>query len=245
MTEPAAHGTVQPFETISAVLRRAVATRVRRWLLAVTLALGVVAAVGIGTGVPPASRTFAAYADPVQSLMSVFVPFFGVLLARDLRDRGGTVRVSPSFAGGLLLGGAAGALGGLFCALAVALMPSTAPDPWRHVGTVAVGGVLIQMVAFLVGMGCGLLLSPPIVACLATIVAPLGLWLLLGSVDVLRPAQAWLTPYSSVRTVLSGQLTVLAWIKWAVVVLIWGAGLNAAGVARLRRTAGGPAPTAR
>ncbi|HLL66928.1 MAG TPA: hypothetical protein VK453_14500 [Micromonosporaceae bacterium] len=246
MTGPTAHNvTDQPYERIPAVLRRAIATRGRRWLLAVTLAVGVVAAMGIGTGLPPASRTFAAYADPVQSAMSVFVPFFGVLLARDLRGRGGTVRLTPSFAGGMLLGAIIGAWGGLLSALAVALMPSTAPDPWRHVGTVAVGGVLIQMIAFLVGMGFGLLLSPPLVACLATIVVPLGLWLLLGSVDVLRAAQAWLTPYPSVRTVLTGQMTALAWIKWAVVVLIWDGGLNAAGVARLRRTtAGHPPPTA-
>ncbi|HEX8631899.1 MAG TPA: hypothetical protein VF755_27380 [Catenuloplanes sp.] len=245
MARSTAHSsTVRPTETISGVLRRAIGTRARRWLLAAALAFGVVAAMGIATGLPPASRTFAAYADPVQSVLSVFVPFFGVLLATDLRDRGGTVRLTPSFAGGLLLGAATGVLGGLLAALSVALMPSTAVDPWRHVGTVAVGGVLVQMIAFLVGMGCGLLLSPQLVACLATIVAPLGLWLLLGGVDILRPAQAWLTPYPSVRTVLSGQMTALAWIRWAVVVLIWDAGLNAAGVARLRRTAGRPAPTA-
>ncbi|NRQ32904.1 hypothetical protein HII36_13785 [Nonomuraea sp. NN258] len=47
-------------------------------------------------------------------------------------------------------------------------------------------------------------LRPPVVTSLATIVLPLGLWPVLHGVEILRPAQAWLTPYFSVRNLLSG-----------------------------------------
>jgi hypothetical protein len=97
-----------------------------------------------------------------------------------------------------------------------------------------VGGVLVQVVAQLVGTGLGLLLRPVVVAFVATIVLPLGLWYVLGAVDALQPAQAWLTPYSSVRNLLSGRMSTAAWAHWLVVVLIWAVGLNAAGAARLR-----------
>jgi hypothetical protein len=66
-------------------------------------------------------------------------------------------------------------------------------------------------------------------------VLPLGLWFVLGSVTVLRPAQAWLTPYPSVQNLLSGAMSALAWAQWLVVVLLWGVALNAAGAARLKR----------
>jgi hypothetical protein len=80
-----------------------------------------------------------------------------------------------------------------------------------------------------------LLVRSPVVAFLASIVLPLGLWLVLGSVDVLRPAQAWLTPYATVRNLLSGRMSAVTWAQWLVVVLIWGVSLNAIGAARLKR----------
>ena len=71
--------------------------------------------------------------------------------------------------------------------------------------TVALGGVLVQVLAHSVGTGSGLLLRPVVVACLATIVVPLGLWAVLGGIDVLQPAQAF-TPYATVRNLLSGRI---------------------------------------
>ncbi|WP_143194133.1 hypothetical protein [Micromonospora sp. CB01531] len=88
--------------------------------------------------------------------------------------------------------------------------------------------------AQLVGTGLGLLMRHPAIAFVASIVLPLGLWLLLGAIDVLRPAQA-LTPYSSVRHLLSGQMNALSWVQWLAVLLIWGVSLNALGAAQLRK----------
>ncbi|GAA1737580.1 hypothetical protein GCM10009681_05300 [Luedemannella helvata] len=80
-----------------------------------------------------------------------------------------------------------------------------------------------------------MLLRPAFLACLATVVLPLGLWFVLGSVDILRPAQGWLAPYATVRNLLSGQMDALAWAQWSVVVLLWGVTLNTVGAFQLRR----------
>jgi hypothetical protein len=103
-----------------------------------------------------------------------------------------------------------------------------------------VGSVLVQVVAQLVGTGLGLLLRSSVIAFLASIVLPLGLWFVLGGVDVLRPAQAF-TPYATVQNLLSGEMSAVKWAQWLIVLLIWGVGLNAAGAAWLKR-GGGPTP---
>ncbi|SCF29074.1 hypothetical protein GA0074695_5215 [Micromonospora viridifaciens] len=214
-------------------LRRSVGTRARRLLFALALLLGLLAATGLALAGPPGDRTFAKLSDAVQSLMSIIVPAFGVLLARDLKPASGTTRLTPSLLAAALLAAVVGLFGILVCAAALTVTTSSAQDPWRHVGTIAVGSVLVQVVAQLVGTGLGLLMRRPTIAFIATIVLPLGLWFLLGAIDVLRPGQA-LTPYSSVRHLLSGQMSALNWVQWLAVLLIWGAGLNALGSARLR-----------
>jgi hypothetical protein len=209
-------------------IRQAVRTRARRWLVAITLLMGLVAAVATAAARPD-ERTFAGLSDPAQSLMSVMVPLFGILLVRDLHQ-------APRPAGVLTtllaapLAAAIGIFGAAACAVTLAVMPAgSAEDPWRDAGTVAVGSVLVQVVAFLVGTGVGLLLRSAVVAFLATIVVPLALWAALGGVEVLRPVQPWVTPYGTVRNLLSGQMTAVNWAQWFVVVLIWGVGLNAVG----------------
>ncbi|KAB1913457.1 hypothetical protein [Micromonospora sp. AMSO31t] len=216
-------------------LRRSVGTRPRRWLITITLLLGLLAAVAMATAGQPEDRTFATLSDMVQSLMSVTVPFLGVLLAHDLRRAPRTTRPAPTLLAATLLAAAVGLFGVLVCAAALALASSgTAPAPWRHAATIALGGVLVQIVAQLVGTGLGLLLRPAVLACLATIVLPLGLWAVLGGIDVLQPAQAF-TPYATVRNLLSGRMSAANWAQWLVVLLIWGVGLNIVGLARLKR----------
>lgn len=224
-----------------AAFRRAVGTRPRRWLVAVTLLLGLLAAVGVTAAGQPADRTFVSLANPVQSLMSVTLPFIGVLLAHDLLRSTGAVRLAPTLLAATLLAAAVAAFGVLVCAAALAIAGSGAAGRWDHTASVAMGGVLVQIVAQLVGTGLGLLLRPVVVACLATIVLPLGLWLVLGRVTVLHPAQAWLTPYAAVQHLLSGRTSALAWAQWSVVALLWAVGLNAVGAARLKRVAAGKA----
>jgi hypothetical protein len=218
-------------------LRRSAGTRPRQSIVALTLLVGVLAAAGVASATPPADLTIAALSDPVQSLMSVVVPLTGILLAHDLRRAPRTTRLAPTLLAAALTAAAVGLFGFVACAVTVAVAGSTAPDPWQHAGTVAVGSVLVQVVARLVGTGLGLLLRSAVVAFILSIVLPLGLWFLLGAVDVLQPTQAWLTPYSTVRNLLSGRMGVLAWVQWVVVVLIWPVGLNAVGAALSRRNA--------
>ncbi|MCW2503071.1 MAG: hypothetical protein JWO79_1355 [Actinomycetia bacterium] len=218
------------------VLGRGAGTRPLRWLVAVTLLLGVLAAVGMIAAAPAGDRTFAGLSNAVQVLMSVTLPFTGVLLARDVLRSPATARLTPALLAAALLAAAVGAAGVLVCAAALAVAPDRAAVPkWDHVAYIALGSVLVQIVAQLVGTGLGLLLRPVAVACLATIVLPLGLWLVLGSVAVLRPAQAWLTPFATVHHLLSGEMSALGWGQWLVVVLVWPVALNAVGAARLTR----------
>lgn len=147
----------------------------------------------------------------------------------------GAGRLTPALLAATLLAAAVGAVGVLICAAALAVAPDRAAVPkWDHALYIALGSLLVQIVAQLVGTGLGLLLRPVIAACLATIVLPLGLWLVLGSVAVLRPAQAWLTPFATVHNLLSGEMSALGWGQWLVVVVVWPVALNAVGAARLR-----------
>ncbi|MFC5923461.1 hypothetical protein [Micromonospora vulcania] len=215
---------------------RGLGTPARRWLLAGTLLAGLLAAVALTAAAAPDDRTFAALSDTVQSLMSVLTPLFGVLLVRDLRRAPDAVPVLSTVLAVVLPAVVIGVVGVLICAATLALTPADiADEPWRYAGTVAVGSVLVQIVAGLVGTGLGLLLRSPVVAFLATIVLPLALFALLGGMDALRAAQPWLTPYGSVRNLLSGEMSLLRWVQWLCVLLIWGVGLNAAGAALRER----------
>ncbi|MEU8012068.1 hypothetical protein [Micromonospora parva] len=220
-------------DTFRDALRRSLGTRARRWLLVGTLVAGLLAAVALVAAAAPADRTFAELSGTVQSLMSVATPLFGILLVSDLRR--GPVRpaVLPTVLAVGLPAVVIAVVGVLICAATLALTPAeVADEPWRNAGTIAVGSVLVQFVAGLVGTGLGLLVRSVVVAFLATIVVPLGLFALLGGVEA---AQPWLTPFGSVRNLLSGEMTALRWVQWLCVLLIWGVGLNAAGAAVLNR----------
>jgi hypothetical protein len=210
-------------------IKRSVGTRSRWWLLALILLAGVATAVAVTAALPAADRTFAAIANPVQSVMSVGVPLFGILLAGDVRRRPGSVPVMPTVLAAVVVAAGIGLAGAGFCAVALAFAPSD--GPWRDAGAVTAGGILVQVVAVLVGTGLGMLLRSRLLAFLGTIVLPLGLWIVLRGVD----AQAWLTPYAAVQHLLSGGMTAVMWAQWLVVFLLWGVALNVAGAARVTR----------
>ena len=272
-----------------AALQRCIGTRARRWLLAVTLLLGLLAAVALGAGLPPADRTFTVLAGPVQSLMSFTLPFLTVLLASDVRRSRRAARpaparpasttaassapppaptrpasttaassaappaptrpagtsaassaapLGPTLLAAVLLAVAVALLGAVFCAVTLALVSADGgPDPWAHAGMIVAGGRLVQVVASLTGTGMGLLLRPAL-AIPATVIPPLGLYVLLAAVDVLRPAQGWLTPYAALLNLLSGEMSGLRWAQWVVVAAIWAVGLNAAGWLLVKRRSG-------
>jgi hypothetical protein len=85
----------------------------------------------------------------------------------------------------------------------------------------------------LVGTAAGLLLPTPIVACVATIAVPLGVW------AALRPfgLHEWLTPAGSLPYLLTGDMDSIAWVRWLAVLVVWGVGLNVAGLWWRRRAA--------
>jgi hypothetical protein len=221
-------------------IRRAVGTRPRQLLALLTVLLGVAGAVAVTAFSPPAERTFAATSTAAQLLISVTVPFFGVLLTADLGRGTAAGQPPPPVLRARLLAAVAvaviAAAGGVVVSAAVvAAYPSTAAaGRWQHLGAVVLGSVAVQVTAQLCGTGLGLLVGRRGLAMLGTIVLPLGLWLFLGAVEALRPAQAWLAPVVSAGHLLSGRMSGQSWAQWGVVVLVWGLALNVAGAHRAR-----------
>ncbi|GAA2528306.1 hypothetical protein [Pilimelia columellifera] len=224
---------------INLVLHRAVGTRARRWLLAVTVGLGVLAAAAVP--MDPAMRSFAGIAGPLQQLMSVTLPFVGVLLVHDLRRAPASLRSTLGAAGVYATGIAL--LGALLSAAALALAPPGASvHPWQDAVVIGAGGVLVQVVAQLTGTACGLLLRSPAVACVATLL-PMAVWGLLGLAEPLHFVRDYLTPFGMVVQLLGGTMTALSWAMWPLMFLIWGVGLNFLGVRALRREVVGQSST--
>ncbi|MFI2710689.1 hypothetical protein ACH495_11240 [Micromonospora sp. NPDC018662] len=225
--------------TVGRTLRRAVGTRARRALLVVTIGVGAVAA-ALTAGLPSDERTVATVAELVHGVISVLLPFVGVLLAHGLRQAPGA-RVLPTLAAAASIAVAVGLAGDALSFAALAVAGSTAPDPWAHVGAIVVAGVLVQVLAQLVGTGLGLLIGRPVWACLATIVLPLGAYALLTPVAAARD---WLTPYAALRAVLAESPGDAGWARWATVALLWGVALNGVGaVLRRHRASHGRATT--
>ena len=226
--------------SLPAALRRTVATRGRRGLTVATLLVGAAIAVAMAAGLPPQERTFAVITGTVQLIVSVAVPGYGVLLMADLRRQQAS-RVAPTIAAALGVAVMFGLVAAAFSAISLAAFGGDpAVGRWQHVGLLVLGSVLVQVVAQLTGTAAGALIRPPILAFLATIVVPLGLYLLLGAVPGLRPAQSWLTPYGVAQQLLSSQPPPLVWARLAVVVTLWGVLPNAYGAARLRRRRSDP-----
>ena len=95
--------------------------------------------------------------------------------------------------------------------------------------------MLVQLIAQLSGAGWGLLLGSSPLAIVADVIVPLGLWIITGAVPGLQGVQEWLTPFASVRNLLSGQMGVEQWAQVGLVVLVWVVALNVAGILRVHR----------
>lgn len=204
---------------LRAALGRLVGTRVRRVIVGATPLLATLTAAALASDV----TSYGELALPVQSTMSVLVPWIGVLLISERRRTQGGLALAIVAA--LLYAAAVGLVGALICSVAVA-WSAPAEGAWANVGAAVVGGVLVQLLAQLVGTAAGQLVRPPILASIATIVVPLGLWFVLRG----TPATEWLTPAATLPHLLPGQMSLLAWTKWLVVVLLWGVGLNLLGL---------------
>ncbi|ADD44710.1 hypothetical protein [Stackebrandtia nassauensis] len=218
-----------PPGSLGTALRSITATRSRRWLSAITLLIGLIIPILLSVTLPASDQTFASIASPTQALMSVTVPCVGVLLAAELRRATAPVRLIPTLAAAVAAAAAVGAYGSATSAIAVVATPAT--EPWGDAAIVAASGPLLQSSAMLVGTGLGLLLRPSLVACLATVVLPLGAWALLG-LPADGAAQPWLTPFGAAQNLLAGLPIGLA--QWLAVAVLWSGGLNLLGAIRLR-----------
>lgn len=236
-TTGAADGDATAAPSLRTAVRAQCALVLRTWpgrlTVIATVVAGVVSAVAVTSGATSGERTIAAVSGPVQSLMSVTLPFLGVLLVQAVRSPvSRRAFVAPGLAA-LAAAVAVAVFGVALCGLVTALANAQPPGGrWHHAGAVVVGSLLVQVVAQLTGTGLGLLVRRPVLACLLTIVLPTGLRLLLSALDVLGSAQAWLTPYASAQHLLAGNMSPVNWAQWLIMVAIWGLGLNLAGLCR-------------
>jgi len=169
--------------------------------------------------------------EPVQLVISVFVPFSGVLAVTG-RHRPDSVRrlvrrllVAECLAAATALAGVA------LTAIATAWSGGTWPSGSR-LALLVVGSVLVQLIAQSIGTASGLLLRRPPIAMAATIAVPMGVTVALSAIDRGGGSVRWLTPYGNALALLAAKPTVAL----AVVGLLWCVLPNVVG-ARLVRTA--------
>ena len=215
-------------EEVRDALGRAVSSWPRRLLIIGTILLGAGVAVLIAMSLTPPERTLPTLLSPAQSVMSILTPLVGIVLVDDLRRARRAGRVVPALLAGLLVVVGITLLGVIFC-----VATATQAD---GLARLTLGSVLVHAVALLTGTGLGMLIPSRVLAFLATIVIPLGLWRLFGTVDVLEPARGWLTPFESARRLLADGMTPFFWLQFVVMVLVWDGTLNALGARQVRRT---------
>ena len=194
-------------------------------VVALTALIGATSSVLVGWGAKPTVNTFVAVNAPAQSLMSVLLPLSGIMLVRRLAPEHGR---GPRW----VLARAAGcallvAVVGVAVSAGVAAAVPAATARWTHASTAVLGSLLVQLVAQSVGTALGLLVRRMVVAFLATIVLPLGLWFLLGVSSAAAPAQAWVTPFAGATRLLSGQVSGVGWLQWLLMAALWSLALNA------------------
>lgn len=154
-------------------LRRAVNSWPRRVLVVGTVLWGALVAVLVAMTGSSEERALTDVLTPVQSVMSIVTPLIGIVVVDDLRRSRRAARVVPTLLAGLVV--AAG------IALLAVLAVVAAAGQTDGLGRLTLASVLVQCVALLSGTGLGMLIPSRVLAFLATIVIPLGLWRLLGT----------------------------------------------------------------
>jgi hypothetical protein len=201
-----------------------------------TALIGALTAVLMGLGVAPAVNTFVVINASAQSLMSVLLPLSGIMLVR----RCVATKDCPNLRWALTIAAGYAILVAVTAVGVSAVITTTVPNAtarWLHVPAAILGSLLVQLIAQSVGTAFGLLIRRVVVAFVASIVLPLGLWFVLGAIPAMAPLQAWITPYAAAVRLLSGQADPLGWIQWLVMASVWTLGLNVVAITRL----GGPA----
>ena len=236
-----------PGRVIVAELRKSVSTRVRRWLILASGVVGLLSAGLVAFTGPAADHTFARISFYTQSAISLPLPFVSILLmTQDFGLRPRSAKSTSGVSSGALITAklrasmiiaVTAAFGGVLISVLATSAAARAPDEgrWEATGMIIFGSVLVQLIAQLIGAGWGLLLGSSALAIAADVVVPLGLWILTGALPGFQGIQAWLTPFASVRNLLSGQMGVQRWAEVAIIVLVWVVTLNAAGILRVHR----------
>ena len=228
-------------------LRKSVRTPSRRWLLIATGVVGLLSAGLVAFTGPAEGHTFSVISFYTQSAISLPLPLVSVLLmTQDLGRRASSPTSGSGLSRGeiivakllasMIIAVAGAAYGVLLSVLATsAATPGAGEGRWNATGMIILGSVLVQLIAQLSGAGWGLLLGSSPLAIVADVIVPLGFWIITGAVPGLQGVQEWLTPFASVRNLLSGQMGVEQWAHVGVVMLVWVVALNAAGIFRVHR----------
>lgn len=228
-------------------LRGLVSTRNRIALVLATLLLGAGVAFALAFFLPPDQRTFAGIVPLAQLIVSVLTPFSAALLTHDLRDPDGNYRsrTAEALRGRWIASGLYGLVIGGYVAASVGVAVAVAPatDPWAAAGPAVVGSLLVQLIPVGVGSAAGLLIPGAARACLATVVVPLGLTLLVGVIG-LSGLAGWITPLGAAGHLVPGPMSPLSWAQWLVTAALWVVLPNALGLRLLRARAAAYDPTA-
>src|SRR4051812_43243844 len=130
----------------------------------VTVLAGLLAAVAVAAGTTAQERTIAVVSDRVQTLMSVTLPFLGVVLVHAARPPARRRALVSSVLAALVFAVAVAVFGIALCVSVTAVAHFQLPaGQWDHVGTIVLGSLLVQIVAQLTGTGMGLLVRRPVI----------------------------------------------------------------------------------
>lgn len=214
--------------TIPAALRGLVSSETRIALVLATLVIAAAVAFGLTFMLQPELRTYAGVAPLTQLIASVLTAFSAALLTFDLRDPDGehrsrTVRPLRSrwIAAGLY-GLAVGILVAIIVGVAVAVGAGANPavDPWAGAVPAVVGGFFVQLIPVGVGCAAGLLVPRGGLACIATVVVPLVVTVIVGNLAP-RGTADWITPLGAAGHLVPGPMSVVNWAQWIVTAALW------------------------
>ena len=220
--------------SVGAALRELLlGSEVRLALALATVVIGAGAAFVLALLLQPVDRTFAAIIAPVPLIMSVLTPFSTAALVFDLRDdRLPVTALRPRWIAAGIYGLLVGGVGAAVTALPRAVLGIEASGgAGADAVPAVVGSLLVQLIP--AGIGCAAVLLIPRLwlACLSTVVVPLGCTLLLGFLTP-RGTADWLTPLGAAGHLVPGPMSIVNWAQWVVVVALWVVLPNAIGARR-------------